>query len=85
MSVISGRCENEAVNDTLPPMRLQPQIIRCCVIVSSLLTHHRINALFRLTHVHCVYHENFGTSALSHVSPTYPVADRCVLSAPIAW
>jgi len=26
-----------------------------------------------------------GTSALSHVSPTYPVADRCVLSAPIAW
>jgi len=26
-----------------------------------------------------------STSALSHVSPTYPVADRCVLSAPIAW
>ena len=26
-----------------------------------------------------------GTSALLHVSPTYPVDDRCVLSAPIAW
>jgi len=24
-------------------------------------------------------------SALLHTSPTYPVADRCVLSAPIAW
>jgi len=26
-----------------------------------------------------------GTSALSHVSPTYPVDDRSVLSTPIAW
>jgi len=26
-----------------------------------------------------------GTSALSRVSPTYPVGDRCVLLTPIAW
>jgi len=47
MSVISGRCENEAVNDTLPPMRLQPQIIRCCVTVFSL--HHRIDIIVSYT------------------------------------